>query len=47
MDYKKAQNYWKEKAAASVKMEAAALKEKIVEYMSALRFSISMPASAA
>ena len=35
MDYKKAQNYWKEKAAALVKMDAETLKEKIEEYISA------------
>lgn len=35
MDYKKAQNYWKEKEAASVKMDVAILKEKIVEYINA------------
>lgn len=35
MDYKKAQNYWKEKDAASVKMDAAALKRKIEEYVGA------------
>ena len=34
MDYKKAQNYWKEKTAASVRMDAAAVKEKIEEYIS-------------
>ena len=35
MDYKKAQNYWKEKAETAVKMDAAMLQEKITEYIEA------------
>lgn len=35
MDFKKAQNYWKEKEAASSKMDAATLKEKMEEYITA------------
>ena len=34
MDFKKAQNYWKEKA-TSVKMDASALRTKITEYITA------------
>lgn len=33
MDYKKAQNFWKEKAETSVKMDSAMLQEKITEYI--------------
>lgn len=35
MDYRKAQNYWKEKEAASVKMDADVLRKKITEYINA------------
>ena len=35
MDYKKAQTYWKEKDAASVKIDAAELRVKITEYINA------------
>ena len=35
MDYKKTQNYWKEKEMISVKMAADALQEKIEEYIGA------------
>lgn len=35
MDFKKVQNYWKEKEATSVKMDASALKAKITEYITA------------
>ena len=33
MDFKKAQNYWKEKAADSLQMDSAALQKKIEEYI--------------
>ena len=33
MDYKKAQNYWKEKEASSVKMDAGDLQAKMTEYI--------------
>ena len=33
MDFKNAQNYWKEKEASAVKMDASALQEKITEYI--------------
>lgn len=35
MDYKKAQNYWKEKETAAVKMDAGALREKMEAYIGA------------
>lgn len=35
MDYRKAQNYWKEKEAASVKMDADVLRKKITAYINA------------
>lgn len=35
MDYRKAQNYWKEKDASAVKMDAAPLRESIEAYLGA------------
>lgn len=35
MNYKRAQSYWKEKEAASVRMDSGVLRQKIIEYINA------------